>query len=150
MPNSLIICVVCKTTNSPSWWKCCHKHTTELGNDVVCFSCANECFKSKEVIIESVEPTIEELLVGATSIYDNNKKLLTNTEVIYLLDIIKILHKLKKESLKSDNLPKFCEHDPYRDDTELYFVLHCRKCPAEGFTTKISNSIPRLPQWRIN
>lgn len=33
-------CKLCKTVESTQWWKCCPKHTTQDGSDVLCSSCA--------------------------------------------------------------------------------------------------------------
>lgn len=33
-------CKECKTTETDMWWKCCPKHCTEQGPDVVCSRCA--------------------------------------------------------------------------------------------------------------
>ena len=46
-----IICKSCGSDVSPTWWKCCPKHTTEQGLDVVCQVCANVCLSRKEVIV---------------------------------------------------------------------------------------------------
>lgn len=41
------ICKMCGKTetkeNPVEWWKCCPKHTTETGPDVVCLDCARAC-----------------------------------------------------------------------------------------------------------
>ncbi len=58
MPNLSNICNVCKTDESQSWWKCCPKHTTEKGVDVVCENCANRCMGGKEEIGVWVGPII--------------------------------------------------------------------------------------------
>jgi hypothetical protein len=47
---SEITCVICKCVSSPTWWKCCSKHTTEQGLDVVCQTCAGECLQNKKEI----------------------------------------------------------------------------------------------------
>lgn len=47
-----IICKACETTESKTWWKCCPKHTTEQGTDVVCQTCANKCLSGKELVVK--------------------------------------------------------------------------------------------------
>lgn len=49
------ICILCKTRSSPTWWKCCPKHTTERGLDVVCQDCASKCESSKEIMVKKEE-----------------------------------------------------------------------------------------------
>lgn len=49
--NKTITCIICKRVNSATWWKCCPKHTTERGTDVVCQSCASECLSGKETVV---------------------------------------------------------------------------------------------------
>ena len=43
-----IFCQSCGSDVSPTWWKCCPKHTTEQGIDVVCQSCANICLNGQK------------------------------------------------------------------------------------------------------
>ena len=45
-----VICKSCGSDVSKTWWKCCPKHTTEQGIDVVCQACANICLNGKEVV----------------------------------------------------------------------------------------------------
>lgn len=46
-----IVCKTCGSDVSPTWWKCCPKHTTEQGIDVVCQACANVCLNGAEVVV---------------------------------------------------------------------------------------------------
>lgn len=49
MPSE-ITCTICCIKESPTWWKCCPKHTTEQGSDVVCQICANSCFAKRDIL----------------------------------------------------------------------------------------------------
>ncbi len=49
MPNLSNVCKICNVDESKSWWKCCPKHTTDKGVDVVCEDCANRCMSGKEI-----------------------------------------------------------------------------------------------------
>ncbi len=42
-------CSACGRNGSVRWWKCCPKHTTERGPDVLCQACA-EKLHSKEYL----------------------------------------------------------------------------------------------------
>ncbi len=53
--NRVITCNTCKTTESPSWWKCCPKHATERDIDVVCQTCANNCLQSSKEIVNGTD-----------------------------------------------------------------------------------------------
>lgn len=37
--NKTKVCIRCKTTKTTKWWKCCPKHTTQKGPDVLCMLC---------------------------------------------------------------------------------------------------------------
>ncbi len=50
-----IICMICRTVESPSWWKCCPKHATERDIDVVCQTCANNCLQSSKEIVNGTD-----------------------------------------------------------------------------------------------
>ena len=63
-----IVCQTCDSDVSPTWWKCCPKHTTERGRDVVCQNCANDCLSGKEIVVSTKkEQTKQEFI---TSIAD--------------------------------------------------------------------------------
>lgn len=60
MPNLSNVCQTCRTEESKSWWKCCPKHTSEKGVDVVCEECANRCMGKVENRQQVVEVTKED------------------------------------------------------------------------------------------
>jgi hypothetical protein len=80
MPNLSNICGICKTDESPSWWKCCPKHTTEKGVDVVCEGCANRCMGKGEHE-RHVFPTVDEVnfVIDMTTRIAKNEILIKTT-----------------------------------------------------------------------
>lgn len=62
-----IVCKSCGSDVSPTWWKCCPKHTTERGRDVVCQNCANVCLSGQEVVSSG-----NEVLTGEFTLRDGS------------------------------------------------------------------------------
>lgn len=46
----MIVCKLCGTEDSPTWWRCCLKHIGKVELAAVCRACAIACFSSKKVI----------------------------------------------------------------------------------------------------
>ncbi len=47
-----IACVVCASTTTAKWWKCCSAHTSEQGTDVVCHECSERLHPDKPQLKE--------------------------------------------------------------------------------------------------
>jgi len=48
----VIVCVVCGSTTTAKWWKCCSAHTSEQGSDVVCHACSEKLHPDKPQLKE--------------------------------------------------------------------------------------------------
>ena len=42
-------CVMCDVPSSPDWWKCCNKHVTMFGTDLICEGCLYLHHNEKEI-----------------------------------------------------------------------------------------------------
>ncbi len=47
-----IACIICDSTTTSKWWKCCPAHTSEQGSDVVCHECSERLHPDKPQLKE--------------------------------------------------------------------------------------------------
>ncbi len=48
----VIACILCDSTTTSKWWKCCSAHTSEQGTDVVCHECSERLHPDKPQLKE--------------------------------------------------------------------------------------------------
>lgn len=78
------ICITCRTTISEMWWKCCPKHVTETGPDVVCTACAKRMHPEDHSITAYQEVSIDKQIMIKI-------KKMVGYEPVGMLDLLHIL-----------------------------------------------------------